>query len=288
MSTELAIANELGMSLAEAMGITDTGPSGPRLARITQVHTPVMGEVEFNGKKIKTEVLPIGAYKVRINDEDVYANSVTIRIFATRNQLQRWNAETEEMEKTVMASSLYQDLKDSIGGFNLGRPSGYIQDFNALPEKTKAVIRSVTRVRNFFGIVTIEEPMNAQGEPIEGEFVNVPFVMDVKNTDSIKSLDEALKKLKSKSVLHIMHTLKMTSDVKSIPTGAQYGVMVANLGERVELTEDDHITLKGFLDYIEAGNRYILGKWDERNVEGLSEEDADLVGQFVNIEGSDE
>lgn len=288
MSTELTVANDMGMSLAEAMGVSTSTGGGASIARIAQIHTAKMGEVEFNGKKIKTEVLPIGTYTITQGDDVVYATSITIRVFAQRQQWQRWNADTKVMEKTVMANNLNNDLKDNIGTFNLGRPSGYIKDFQALPEATKELMRSVNRVRIFFGVLTVENPMNEAGEPLDIEMVNVPFVMDVKNTDSLKSIDAAQKKMTVKSLLPIMYTLNMTSDVKSIPTGAQYGVMVAAVGEQVQLTGDDNDTLKGFLDYIEAGNRYILGKWDESNVEALSEEDADLVGQFVDVEGADE
>lgn len=289
MSTELTIANDMGMSLAEAMGVsTSTGGGGSSLYRIAQIHTARMGEVEFNGKKIKTEVLPIGAYTLTRGEEVVYATSITIRVFAQRQQWQRWNSNTSVMEKTVMANNLSNDLKDNIGTFNLGRPGGYIKDFQALPEATKELMRSVNRVRIFFGVVTVDNPMNENGEPLDVEVINAPFVMDVKNTDSLKSIDAAQKKMTAKSILPIMYTLQMTGDVRSIPTGAQYGVMVAAVGEQVQLTGDDNETLKGFLDYIEAGNRYILNKWDEKNVAALTEEDADLVGQFVNVEGAEE
>ena len=289
MSTELTVANDMGMSLAEAMGVsTYTGSSGPSIARVAQIHTAKMGEVEFNGKKIKTEVLPIGTYTITQGDDVVYATSITIRIFAQRQQWQRWNSDTNMMEKSVMANSLNADLKDNIGTFNLGRPSGYIKDFQALPEATKELMRSVTRVRIVFGVLTVDNPLDVNGEPLDVEMVNVPFVMDVKNMDSLKSFDVAQKKMTIKSILPIMYTLNMTGEVKSIPTGAQYGVMVAAVGEQVQLTGDDNETLKGFLDYIEAGNRYILNKWDEQNVEAITQEDADLVGQFVDVEGAEE
>lgn len=288
MSTELTIANDMGMSLAEAMGVSTSTGGGSSIARVAQIHTAKMGEVEFNGKKIKTEVLPIGTYTITQGDEVVYATSITIRIFAQRMQWQRWNADTKVMEKTVMANNLNNDLKDNIGGFNLGRPSGYIKDFQALPESTKELMRSVNRVRIYFGVLTVEDPKNEAGESLGIEMVNIPFVMDVKNVDSLKSIDAAQKKMTMKSILPILYTLELTSDVKSIPTGAQYGVMVAGVGEQVQLSDDDNETLKAFLEYIEGGNRYILGKWDEKNVEGLSDEDADLVGQFVDVEGAEE
>ena len=49
--------------------------------------------------------------------------------------------------KTVMADNLNIDLKDNDGGFNCGKPAGYIQDFKSLPEKTQDLIKQIKRVR---------------------------------------------------------------------------------------------------------------------------------------------
>ena len=143
MSNELAIAAERGQSMAEMMGVSSasTQQSTPSIARVGMIHQPIMGEVEFNGKTIKTEVLPIGTFTLVQGEDKVYSNGVTLRVFAQRNQWQRWNSETEEMEKSVMSNSLNGDMKDSVGGFNLGRPTGYIDDFQALPEATKQIMR---------------------------------------------------------------------------------------------------------------------------------------------------
>ena len=119
MSTELAIANERGQSMAELMGVSSTPATSttPSISRMSMLHHPIMGEVELNGKMIKTEVVPVGAFTLKTGDDIVYSVGATVRVFAQRNQWQRWNSDTEEMEKSVMSNSLNGDLKDSIGGF---------------------------------------------------------------------------------------------------------------------------------------------------------------------------
>ena len=137
MSTELAVAQERGQSMAELMGVsTSGGEATPSIARIGMLHQPIKGELEVNGKMIKTDVVPVGSFILNQGETKVYSPAITVRIFAQRQQWQRWNSETEEMEKSVLANSLNGDMKDSIGGFNLGRPSGWIEDFNALPDAT--------------------------------------------------------------------------------------------------------------------------------------------------------
>jgi hypothetical protein len=285
MSTELAVAVERGQSMAELMGVSAGGGSNestPSISRVGMIHQPVMGEVDFNGKTIKTEVLPIGTFTLKKGDDIIYSNSITLRIFAQRNQWQRWNSASEEMEKSVLSNSLNGDLKDSVGGFNLGRPSGYIEDFQALPDATKQVIRSVKRVVVYFGTVTLDNPVDENGQPVSGDFTDVPVVMDVKNRDSLKSINGVLGSLKSKNLLPIMSTIKLSGVEDSIPTGATFGKISAALGDKVDISDHDNDTLRDFVELIEYMNGKVLDLHNERNDDALSTEDASMVKDIIN------
>ena len=284
MSNELQIATDRGQSMAELMGVSSapSQQSTPSIARVGMIHQPIMGEVEFNGKTIKTEVVPVGAFTLTQGDDKVYSNSVTFRVFAQRQQWQRWNSETEEMEKSVLSNSLNGDMKDSIGGFNLGRPTGYIDDFQALPEATKQIMRSVKRVKVFFGTVTLDNPVNDRGEPVTGNFTDVPVVMDVKNRDSLKSINGVLGVLKRKNLLPIMSTIKFMGVEDSIPTGAKFGKIKAGSGEKVDLGEGDNEMLKDFIELIEYSNGKILDLYHERFDKAMSEDDESVVTDIIN------
>ena len=282
MSTELAIATERGQSMAELMGVSSTPDTStsPSISRLGMLHQPIMGEAELNGKMIKTEVVPVGAFTLRTGDNIIYSLGATVRVFAQRNQWQRWNSETEEMEKSVMSNSLNGDLKDSIGGFNLGRPTGYIEDFNSLDDATKQVIRSVKRVVVYYGTVTLDSPMNEKGEPVESK-ADIPFVMDVKNRDSLKSINGVMNNFKKKNMLPIMSTINLEGVEDSIPTGAKFGKIHATLGDAVELSSVDNDTLKDFLELIEYSNGKILDLHHERaNIDTAA--DAKLVEEILN------
>jgi len=282
MSNELAIATERGQSMAELMGVSSAPvqENTPSISRLGMLHQPIMGEVELNGKMIKTEVVPVGAFTLKTGDDIVYSNGATIRVFAQRNQWQRWNSDTEEMEKSVMSNTLNGDLKDSIGGFNLGRPSGYIEDFNSLPDATKQLMRSVKRVVVYYGTVSLDSPMNEKGEPVEAA-ASMPFVMDVKNRDSLKSINGVMSNFKKKNMLPIMSTIKLEGIEDSIPTGAKFGKIQANTGEAVELASEDNDTLKDFLELIEYSNGKILDLHHDR-AKGHADQDAELVGEILN------
>lgn len=283
MSTELAIAMERGQSMAELMGVSaSVGEATPSIARIGMLHQPIMGEVDFNGKKIKTEVVPVGAFILTQGETKVYSSGVTIRVFAQRQQWQRWNSDTEEMEKSVLSNSLSGDLKDSIGGFNLGRPSGYIEDFNALSDAVKQVIRSVKRVNVYYGTVSLDNPVDEGGNPVDGNFTDIPFVMDVKNRDSLKSINGVMSVLKKRNMLPIMSTIKLTGVEDSIPTGAKFGKIEAKLGDKVDIEDADNDTLRDFIELIEYSNGKILDLYNERSDRGLTQEDAAMVSDILN------
>ena len=75
MSNELAIATERGQSMAELMGVS-SAPSTeytPSISRLGMLHQPIMGEVDLNGKMIKTEVVPVGAFTLKTGDDIVYS-----------------------------------------------------------------------------------------------------------------------------------------------------------------------------------------------------------------------
>ena len=272
-------------SMAALMGVSaETKQSASSLARINVVSTALKGEMELAGKKIKTDVVPVGAYKITQGDDVFYSEQISIRVFAQRQQWQRWNASTNEMEKSVMTTSLNGDLQDSVGGFNLGRPSGYVEDWNALPEATKDLMRTVKRVKIFMGLLTVKDPIDERGEPISKEYVDLPFVMDVKNRDSLKNLDGALKTVQRANLLPIMSTLKLAGQEGSIPTGATFGYITAKAGDKVELSEADNQTLKDFLGFIEYGNGKILDLYNERSDKGMSAADAELVGSIVDVD----
>ena len=283
MSNELAVANERGQSMAELMGVsvkTSNADFLPSISRLGMLHQPIMGEVDLNGKMIKTEVVPVGAFTLKTGDDIVYSNGATVRVFAQRNQWQRWNSDTEEMEKSVMSNSLNGDLKDSSGGFNLGRPSGYIEDFNSLPDATKQLMRSVKRVMVYYGTVSLDSPMNEKGEPVDAA-ATIPFVMDVKNRDSLKSINGVMSNFKKKNMLPIMSTIKLEGIEDSIPTGAKFGKIQASTGDSVELAKEDNDTLKDFLELIEFSNGKILDLHHERAKMG-TDSDAELVGEILN------
>ena len=288
MNTELSTM-ETTDPLAQLMGSPkQETQQRSALARVNVLSSAIKGEVELGGKKIKTDVVPVGSYKITLGDDVFYAESIEVRLMSDRQQWQRWNASTNEMEKSVMAHDVRGDLKDSVGGYNLGRPSGYVEDFNSLPEATKEVIRSVKRVKVFMGTLTVKAPIDDTGSPVNGEYVDMPFIMDVKNRDSLKNIEASEKAVVRKAVKLYMANIILTGGEASIPTGATYGYTLSAVGSLVQPSdEDDNFMRKiasDFNEYIQYSNGKILDLHNERSNVSMSTEDAALVGSIIDVD----
>lgn len=290
MSNELTTTTQemSHAALAERMGIKQSeGSSTPSTSRLSQLQTAVKAMVEVNGKKMNMEAVPVGAFVLRVSeDETVYSDTVTVRMFLQREQWTRWFSDTKSMGKSVLANDVRNDLHDNMGGYNLGRPSGYIEDFNALPEATKDLVRAVKRTRVVMGLVTLDNPVNDSGDPVNKEYKDIPFIYDIKNNKSMKALDAAIKSLGRKNILPIMGTMTFSGVTDELPNGNLYGYLdVTANNELVEVGEMDYTTLDGFTDLVSVINTKIMDEHYENQDKGMSNEDAAIVGSIVDVEG---
>jgi len=289
MNMELTVNDNSGRTMAEMMGVdTSAGPQKTSsLARLNILHTALMGEVEVAGKLRNTEVLPVGTFSLKIDEDIIYVANPTIRVFAMRQQYAKWDAENNKMDRTVLANDLKSDLKDSRGTFNIGRPLGFVTDWENLPQKTKDIMRVVRRTKVVFGTISFNgAAMNSNGEVIKGYDSEIPFIFDIKNNTSIKSLDAAVKSISKTGAMPIAYAVELSAQAESMPTGATFATMTFTVKNKVDLVEEDSTTFQSFLDWIEWSNSFILAKWDENNKQAMAANDGDLVADFVDVEGT--
>jgi hypothetical protein len=286
MSNELSVVNS-DQSMLEAMGMANlTGGSGLYVPRVSLLQEAIMGTMEVNGKQIKTEVVPAGAFRINPDkDTPIYAENVKMRIFTIRQQFSRYDAENNRTYKSVQAQDLRGDLKDELGGFNLGKPSGYVKDYNSLTKEQQAV----RNAKIYYGVVTLVDPVDDKGEALEGYDEPMPFVMDVTSAFSRRAMDDALKAILRKNVLPINYELDVTHTSELNKAGKEIRFVQITGGNAVDADPRDQETFEMFQDRIEGINKYVLSKWDEANSNDpqMSDEDIDLVNAFVDVEEAD-
>ena len=278
-------------AMAKAMGIAHekTTSSSNSLARLRINHTPIMGTAEVNGKNVNVEVIEGGAYKLEIPDGPTYyASSIKMRPFMQRFMHKRFiqgDAKSpNRYVKSIMNDTLDVDLKDNNGGFNCGKPAGYIKDWKALSKDMQDLLKSIKRVRVVFGEVEMINPMNEKGESIEVS--STPFIWEIDNRDAFKEIGTCFTKLAKMQRLPIQHVITANSDERTIPTGAKYYVPVASLDvtKTITLTDNDQTLFADFMSWIDNYNNYIVNAWSEKANSHMDDEDNDIVDGLVDIE----
>jgi len=190
--------------------------------------------------------------------------------------------------KTLMADNLNIDLKDNDGGFNCGKPAGYIKDFKALPEKTQELIKQIKRVRAVFGTVEMTDVVDEQGNKTTIE--STPFIWEIDNRDAFKLVGDSFNKLAKMKRLPVQHAITANTEERKLPNGSSYYVPVVSLNvtETLELTDAEQDMFSDFMSWVDNYNTYIANAWGEKANAHMDEDDVDVVDGLVDIDIEDE
>jgi hypothetical protein len=294
-------------AMAKMMGIVDDGKSNKKtntLNRLRIWHQPVMGQAEVNGRLTNVETIEGGMFRLEIIDGDTsqfaYSKTITMRPFMQRFMYRRYianknpkpNEPKGSFHRTIMSDTLNIDLKDNTGRFNCGKPSGYIEDFKALPTDMQDLIRQIKRVRVVFGVVTLDNPVDANGN--EMSEVSTPFIWEIDNKDAYKTVGDQFGVFARQERLPLMHNILFFENVKNdLPNGSSFFTPKCKADTSVthEIKPEDEELLVGFLEWVKNFNDYICKEWDEKatqrqeeSVIAISEDEAELVEDFIEIE----
>lgn len=261
------------------------------LARLKIDHSGVMGEEEIKGKMKKVQVVDAGMYCLTIPGEEadrkIYCASPIIRLFNQRFMYKRFIKEGDSgrFVKTLMDVDLKNDLRDTDGGFNCGKPSGWVEDYKALPEDTKNLIKSIKRVRVLFGTVTMFDAVDETGASVEG-IQNVPFIWEVDNKTSFKDMGAPITQLAKNNRLLPQHTITLTTKENPLPNGNSFWTAVPALDmvTSVILSDQDQETFSFFNDWIKDYNVYINTAFNNARKSSEDAEMKEVVEEFVEIE----
>ena len=295
MNTEITKLDKNNFELmSKVMGMgSDMGDNkqASTLSRLKIQHTPIMGEIEVKGKKTQAAIVNGGVFKFDDlkNDRVYYAENATIRPFIQRFMYKKYVKPDNEKGyyiKTVMSEGLNIDLKDNMGGFNCGKPTGYIKDYNSLPEKTKQIIKGIKRVRALLGTVSLSGVVDDSGSEVTLDEENLTFICEIDNRDAFKIMGEPISKIGSWKHLPIQHRISLGTEERKLPNGSSFYLPKPNvIKDVVDITEEDEDTFEGFVQWIKNYNAYIFNAWAEKSSpENLSEEDSNIVDNFVDIE----
>ena len=296
MSNDIALLNdtfEAGTDLAAMLGFNTNTGGGQQstLPELKQLYKAVKGEMEHKGKKMAVEVIPGGNYSLTMADgTTIFSDTVTVRIFMQRYQYQRFEkfaapveGKDGKMYRSVMATSFnVGDMKDNYGGFNCGRPGGYIKDYDQLAGPLRDIVKNTKRVMLVFGYVMLDNPVDEQGNTVDNPGVQ-PFFMRIKNSKSYKAVDNITKALVKLNRLPIQYNVKLGSDSVPLPNGELNFFITADPLAPVDLTAEDQQAVKDFMSWIEFQNSMILKLWTAAHEDDITEEQRDILQNIIEI-----
>ena len=297
MSNEVSTLKTSNFAMqAAASGVDTTNLSDATsidMYRLKVSQSAVMGIEEIKNKKVKVEIVSAGAMSLQhFNGGEVFlSEDVTIRPYMQRLSYQRYVPPTSaggRMIKTFMALNLKGDLKDTDGGFNCGRPSGYIEDWNALPADIREIYKAVRRVRTVLGTVSMRNVITNAGKEVE-DIIDLPFSFDITARDTFKAMQAPFEDAVRKQHLPLEHSFNVTVQEQAMNNGdVFYFALPTPLADEVlPIDPEVEATFGAFVEYVARHNDYVSQKWSEANAadeaEDYDEDAAELVDDIVEV-----
>lgn len=287
MTTLTTIDENNYEAMAMMMGVNPNqkakGSTLPRLRIWNQ------GVKNKDGKR-SVEVVPAGFYRLEDPDKAMYfAETVTIRPFLQRFMYKRYNADKNDFTKTVMHENLQVDLKDTAGGFNCGKPAGYIEDFDSLSDEMKEAIKQIRRVRVILGEVEMNNPIDENGNAVE--VGTMPFIWEVDNKTAFKTMGEPFNQLGRQRKLPIQHKITLDTSEQELQTGGAFFLPVPSLDltKAVVINDEDQKRFSDFLEWIKSYNEYVISSWTDKSSQSATADEEKLMSTvsadvFIDVE----
>ena len=183
-----------------------------------------------------------------------------------------------------MNDDLNVDLKDNDGGFNCGKPAGYIQDFKALPQKTQDLIRQIKRVRVVLGTVELIDAVTSNGDAVDVE--PTPFIWEIDNRDAFKIVGDSFVSLKKMQRMPLQHIITANTQERKLPNGNAFYLPTVSLdvSKTINITDKDQEMFMDFMSWVDNYNSYIANTWAEKANSSMEEDDEVMVAELVDIE----
>ena len=306
METELVTIDNTNYDMvAAAMGIEDVKSSSTNstnsLTRLRIWNKSVMGTIEKNGKPRQLEVVPGGTYRLDDSSgEYKYCENITLRPFLQRFRYNRWMpyqkpdkyGRSGKYIKSAFTSDYKafnsSDIIDESGGFNCGRPSGFVKDWKELPEDTRKLITSVRRVRTVFGTVNMSAYLNEEGETVETDEVTIPVIWEIENNTAFKIMGEALAKYRQAGRLFPQHNVELFTEGAPMANGNMLyqPICTVDLTKEVKLSQpEDNDMLMHFQTWVNNYNKYIQTSYEENaNNNTLTSEQENVIEGFITVD----
>lgn len=223
------------------------------------------------------EPLPKGSFRIRLDNNTVYAKEITVRIFVRWYSYDMYNkVKPEESIRTVLASSLSDDFPDTSGGNKCGKLSK--QEVEALPPNSLEFARqkNIKCVQVVYGIITgAKDATDTTGEAVD--LKGTPFIWSARGS-SYMPVSNYIREVPSNKIIF---SQKVNISTKRNRQGSNtYYTPVFDKPQPVNIADEDVETLNIFMKDIEKWNERVLKQYNERKENVLAMDDLDVANSL--------
>ena len=266
--------NEANMAkLAAMVGQTETRSNVqqglPRLA------------IEQQADNDDGEPLPKGSFRIRLDNNTVYAKEITVRMFVRYYSYDLWNQNSpEDSVRTVLSPSLSDDFPDTSGGMKCGKLNK--QEVEALSTNSleHAKQKSIKCTQVIYGVIAgAKDATDTTGEAVD--LKGTPFIWSARGS-AFMPVANYIREVPSNKIIFGQKVSIATKRNKN--GGITYYTPVFDKPQPVKIVDEDVETLNTFMKDIEKWNERVLKQYNERKENVIAMDDLDVAKALENAE----
>ena len=227
------------------------------------------------------EPLPKGSFRIRLDNNTVYAKEITVRMFVRYYSYDLWNQQSpEDSIRTVLAPSLSDDFLDTSGGMKCGKLNK--QEVEALSTNSleHAKQKSIKCTQVVYGIITgAKDATDTTGESVD--LKGTPFIWSARGS-AFMPVANYIREVPSNKIIFGQKVNIATKRNKN--GGITYYTPVFDKPQPVKIVDEDVETLNTFMKDIERWNERVLKQYNERKENVLAMDDLDVAKALENAE----
>ena len=227
------------------------------------------------------EPLPKGSFRIRLDNNTVYAKEITVRMFVRYYSYDLWNQNSpEDSVRTVLSPSLSDDFPDTSGGMKCGKLNK--QEVEALSTNSleHAKQKSIKCTQVIYGVIAgAKDATDTTGEAVD--LKGTPFIWSARGS-AFMPVANYIREVPSNKIIFGQKVSIATKRNKN--GGITYYTPVFDKPQPVKIVDEDVETLNTFMKDIERWNERVLNQYNERKENVLAMDDLDVAKALENAE----
>ena len=227
------------------------------------------------------EPLPKGSFRIRLDNNTVYAKEITVRMFVRYYSYDLWNQNSpEDSVRTVLSPSLSDDFPDTSGGMKCGKLNK--QEVEALSTNSleHAKQKSIKCTQVIYGVIAgAKDATDTTGEAVD--LKGTPFIWSARGS-AFMPVANFIREVPSNKIIFGQKVSIATKRNKN--GGITYYTPVFDKPQPVKIVDEDVETLNTFMKDIEKWNERVLKQYNERKENVIAMDDLDVAKALENAE----